>query len=93
MPYKFHKRKKPLTFNEYLIEGVGWYGVFAILTAYLLISMDVVIADSWVYQVLNLTGAVGILIDSWHAKNYQPAVLNLIWFVIAGVAISRLLIG
>jgi hypothetical protein len=92
MPFKFHRRKHPLSTKEYAIEAVGWYGVVAIVSAYLLISIDLVIADSWLYQMLNLTGAIGILIDSWHAKNYQPAVLNLIWLVIAGVAIGRLLI-
>jgi len=81
-----------MSLKESCIEAVGWYGVIAIVTAYLLISMDVIMVDSWVYQLLNVTGAIGLIIDAMHVKNYQPAVLNIIWLLIAGVAIVRLLI-
>ena len=35
---------------------VGWYGVLAILLAYLLVSFNTLTAKSPVYQLLNLTG-------------------------------------
>lgn len=75
-----------------LTEIVGWYGTVAIISAYALNSFSLIAADSLTYQVLNATGAVGIVIISLVKKAYQPAVLNMIWTVIAVVAIIRLFI-
>jgi hypothetical protein len=76
-----------------LTESLGWYGVVAILGAYALLSFGVITADSLAYQSLNATGAVGIVADAWAQKNWQPAVLNIVWFAIAAIAILRLLLG
>jgi hypothetical protein len=67
----------------------GWYGVLAILLAYLLVSFNVVTAKSLGYQVLNLTGALGIVIEALSKKDAQPVVLNSIWAIIAIAAIIR----
>ena len=77
--------------NKFIIETVGWYGVVAILLAYILISFNYTSSNSILYQTLNATGAIGILIDAWYAKNYQPAVLNFIWAAIACIAIVNIL--
>jgi hypothetical protein len=69
---------------------LGWYGVLAILLAYLLLSFNVIGAKSFSYQLLNLTGALGIIIEAMSKKDIQPAVLNVIWAVIALAAILRL---
>ena len=73
-----------------LIEGFGWYGVVVILLAYGLLSFGYLSAESLTYQLLNGTGALGIMIDALHAKNYQPAVLNIIWIAIAVIAIVKM---
>ena len=72
------------------IEILGWYGMSAIVLAYALNSFSVMSATNVTYQVLNATGAVGIIVVSLHKKAYQPGVLNIIWAVIAIVAIIRL---
>ncbi len=74
-----------------IIEGFGWYGVVAIVGAYVLVSFNGLRSDQFLYQILNLTGAVGIVIDAVFAKNYQPAVINIVWFVVAAIAIVRIL--
>lgn len=74
-----------------LTEALGWYGVVAILLAYVLLNFEVVGVHSLAYQVLNLTGGLGIIIDAWKQKNYQPAVLNAIWAIVAVIAIINLL--
>jgi hypothetical protein len=43
------------------------------------------------FQVLNGTGAIGIVIISLHKKAYQPAVLNIIWTLVALIAIINIL--
>ena len=70
---------------------LGWYGVLAILFAYALVSFGFVTANSYVYQLLNLTGASGIVIETVSKRDKQPAVLNTIWAVVALVAIIRLI--
>ncbi len=64
-------------------ELIGWYGAIALLGAYMLVSFGVVYSDTWLYQILNATGALGIAIASWKKRAYQPAVLNVIWTLVA----------
>ncbi len=72
-----------------LVELCGWYGMAAILLAYALVSFSAISATSLTYQILNGTGALGIVLISLRRKAYQPAVLNLIWFLIAIVGVCK----
>jgi len=73
-----------------IIEIGGWYGTVVIVLAYALVSFHVLESGSFVYQILNLTGALGIVAVSFYKKAYQPGVLNAVWAVIALVAIISL---
>lgn len=73
-------------------ELIGWYGTVAIVGAYALLSFSIIQSNSLPYQLLNLTGAIGIAIVSLYKKTYQPGVLNIIWTVIALVAIINILL-
>jgi len=64
-------------------EIVGWCGVGAILLAYFLVSFLIITPTDFVYQILNLTGGLGVVIVSLSKKDYPPAFLNFIWSVIA----------
>lgn len=71
----------------------GWYGVMAILLAYTLLSFKALTPDSLPYQLLNLTGALGIMYEAYYKKDTQPVVLNVVWAVVALVAIFRIVIS
>lgn len=73
-----------------ITEILGWYGVVAIVGAYALLSFNIIGNNSLWYQGLNLTGAIGIVVDALDDKNTQPAVLNIIWAIIALVAIIKI---
>lgn len=73
-----------------ITEILGWYGVVAIVSAYALLSFGIITSNSFWYQGLNLTGAIGIILDALDDKNIQPAVLNIIWAVIALIAIFKI---
>lgn len=73
-------------------EIFGWYGTVAILSAYALVSFSIISSNSIWYQMLNLTGATGIVIISFSKKVYQPAFLNLIWAIIAAVVLIKLIL-
>ncbi|MDE2038030.1 MAG: hypothetical protein KGI69_02295 [Patescibacteria group bacterium] len=69
---------------------IGWYGVAATIAAYILVSFGALPPASLWYQGLNLTGALGVTIETWVRRDYQPFWLNLIWAVIAASAIVNL---
>ena len=77
--------------GKYLIEILGWYGTLAIIVAYILVSFSFLPASSILFQILNGTGAIGIVIVSLYKKAYQPAVLNIVWAFVALVAIVNIL--
>lgn len=74
-----------------ITEILGWYGVVAIVGAYALLSFGIINSESIWYQGLNLTGAIGIVLDALDDKNIQPAVLNIIWAVIALIAVIKII--
>ncbi len=70
------------------VSGIlGWYGVVATIAAYVLVSFLILPPTSLLYQSLNFTGALGITIETYYRKDYQPFWLNFIWMMIALVAI------
>lgn len=73
------------------IEVVGWYGAVAIVTAYAFSSFGILETSDLLYQLLNLTGAMGIVVVSLYKKAYQPGVLNIVWAIIALVAIIQII--
>lgn len=74
-----------------IIEIVGWYGVCAIIVGYFFVSYSLLSPTSILYQLLNLSGACGIVISSLQKRDYQPAVLNMVWMLIALFAIVKIL--
>lgn len=74
-----------------LLENiVGWYGMTAIVGAYALASFHLVTPDGIFYQLLNLTGSLGILVISLSKKVYQSVVLNFVWTCIAIAALIKI---
>ena len=83
-------KKQPLTRKQFLIETIGWYGTAAILSAYALVSFSVISGDGLPFQILNLTGALAIIVLAVYKKVRQSVVLNVVWSVVAIVAIINL---
>jgi hypothetical protein len=70
----------------------GWYGACAIVAAYAFVSFNLISATGLVYQALNLTGAIGIIVISLIKGVKQSVVLNTFWAVIAVLALVHLII-
>jgi len=73
------------------VEVFGWYGMVAIVVTYALVSFSIMAPTSVWYQVLNGTGALGIVIVSFCKRAYQPGVLNVIWTLIAIAALLKII--
>jgi hypothetical protein len=74
-------------------EIAGWYGTAAIVLAYILVSFDILPAGGGSYQLLNLTGALGIIAISAVKKVRQPLLLNLFWAGIATAALIKIILS
>ena len=69
------------------IEITGWAGAVTVLLAYGLLSTDRLSSRSRLYQLLNIAGAVGLVINSSWNGAIPSAVVNLIWIGIGVHAI------
>ncbi len=76
--------------NELLINVLGWLGSMAVLLAYGLISARKLRGDSWFYQGLNLVGSVFLIINTLHYRALPSAFVNLVWSLIALLALFNL---
>ncbi len=74
-----------------VISLFGWYGLIAIVLAYTLVSLSILEATDLTYQILNGTGAIGIVLQTYTKRDYQPMILNIIWTIIALVSILKIL--
>lgn len=78
--------------NKKVAEIAGWYGTLAIVLAYILVSFKVIPASGIAYQMLNLTGAIGVILIAVSKNVKQSVVLNAFWALIATVAIITILV-
>ncbi|MDP3963539.1 MAG: hypothetical protein Q8Q39_03515 [bacterium] len=65
------------------IQAAGWIGTILIVLAYWLVSRQQVTAQSDVYQLMNLIGAIGVGINVFHKKAWPAVALQVIWGIIA----------
>ena len=72
----------------FVVEVVGWAGALAVLLAYGLVSAERVSSRSWSYQLLNIGGAIGLVINSSVNGAIPSAVVNLIWIGIGVYALA-----
>lgn len=71
-----------------LIDVIGWLGMIAILAAYALISQRRVDARSYAYQLPNICGAIGLVINCFWSGAMPAAALNVVWFAIGIKALT-----
>jgi len=71
-----------------LVEIIGWIGAVEVIIAYAFNSNGKLRSDSPVFQLLNLTGAIFLILNTWYNESYPSMVINIIW---TGIAISALI--
>jgi lipid-A-disaccharide synthase-like uncharacterized protein len=75
-----------------ITQLLGWIGVLLILTAYFLITFGFLTTAHPIYPVLNLMGSLFVLIEALSKKDYQPVLLNIVWLLIAFLALVKLVL-
>jgi len=64
-------------------EIVGWLGVLLVLLAYSLVTVEVLLASSPVYLMLNSIGALALTTKALKQRSWQFVALNVVWLAIA----------
>jgi hypothetical protein len=73
-----------------LIDTLGWIGSVEVIAAYGLNSYQKLKSDSLVFQLLNLTGAIFLIINTLYYQAYPSAFINVVWVIIAFFAIAKM---
>jgi uncharacterized membrane protein HdeD (DUF308 family) len=73
-----------------IYEIIGWLGTMAVLFAYILVSTRKIASNSKQYQLLNLFGALGMIINSVVHHAIPSVGLNTVWLLIAFYTLVKL---
>lgn len=66
-----------------IVDIVGWIGASLILIAYYLISNKKLTSNNKKYQLLNLTGALMLMVNAYVNGSFPLTGLNVIWAIVA----------
>ncbi len=72
-----------------VINIIGWIGSGLVVLAYGLVSTNRLKGNSVIYQLINLMGAIFLLINTVYFGAYPSSFTNIVWITIAVVAIVR----
>ena len=75
---------------EMLIDIIGWIGSVEVLLAYGLNTYQKIKSDSIAYIVLNLTGGIFLIIYSFYYAAYANTFINVVWVIVALIALAKL---
>jgi len=75
---------------RWFVEIVGWVGAALILGAYALLSAGKLTGRSLTYQLMNVVGAAGFVVNGWWHGALPSAALNVLWLLIGGFATWRI---
>ena len=79
--------------TDIFFEIIGWYGAAAVMLAYALVSYRLVSPTGIAFQLLNISGAIGLIVISYKKKVWQSVSLNVIWAVIGIIALIQTILS
>ena len=66
---------------------IGWLGTLAYIIAYLLLSIGKLKAEQKTYHLLNILGALGLIVNAIHLNDYPNIIVNAVWFAIGFIGL------
>lgn len=73
-------------------EIIGWGGAILVVIGFALVSFEVITPRDLAYQIINIIGATGVLVNAFHKRDYPSGGLNLVFALIAAGALVRILL-
>jgi hypothetical protein len=74
---------------RYAVEVIGWTGAILMVLAYALLSAGKLESRSVSYQVMNILGAAGFIVNSGWNGAFPSASVNVVWMAIGIFALVR----
>ena len=71
------------------VEVIGWAGAALLLGAYALLSAGKLRSESVTYQLMNVLGSAGFIVNSGWNGAYPSAAMNFIWIGIGLYALRQ----
>lgn len=71
------------------VEIIGWIGSVLIVGAFALNALDKISSTSNNYQIANLLGGICFIINTLEHKAYPSVFVNVVWVIIAMIAILK----
>lgn len=72
-----------------IVNVVGWIGMALLISAYALITAGRLHGPGLTFQLMNLVGGAGLMVNSAYYSAWPSAALNLVWVVIGAVGLTR----
>jgi len=69
------------------LEAMGWLGACLVLFAYGFLSMKKLSASGYIYQGMNVVGALILAFYTWQKGAIPSSFLNIVWCFIGVVAV------
>lgn len=76
---------------RWLIDLLGWIGSIELVTAYFLVSYERMLPTSSVYQWMNFSASVLLLINTAYYGAFPSSFVNVVWCFIALASLYRIL--
>jgi hypothetical protein len=76
-----------------LIDILGWVGSLEVIAAYGLNSFQKLKSTSAIFQLLNLTGGIFLIINTLYYGAYPSTFINIVWVAIAVPALYQIMVG
>ena len=71
------------------VEIIGWIGSILIVGAFALNALNKISSTSAFYRWANLVGGICFIINTFEHKAYPSVFVNVVWVIIAVIAISK----
>ncbi len=68
---------------------IGWIGVLLYVSAYLLLTLQYLKVTKIKFHLLNILGAVCLIINAWAINDYPNIVVNMLWAFIGFFAVYK----
>ena len=75
---------------EIFVETIGWIASILIVGAFALNSFGKIDSTSKLYQLANLIGGIFFIVNTVYHEAYQSAFVNVVWVIVAIVALLKL---
>ena len=82
-----------MTANVTWFDLAGFLGVLLIVVAYLLLQLDKLPSSALSYSLLNAVGALLIIVSLLFKFNFSAFLIEVFWFLISLLGLSRWLIS